>query len=179
MVGGGQLARMTQQAAVDLDVELSVLTPSPEDPAAAAGARFIAGSPDELAALEVLAAQCDVVTFDHELVPADHLVHLERLGHLVRPGSAPLAVAQDKLHARRLLSGLGFPVPRHATVTDSRQAQELGAELGWPLVLKAPRGGYDGRGVWVLEGEEDVDRLLATAEGGMWLLEEHLELETE
>ncbi|HTW99156.1 MAG TPA: 5-(carboxyamino)imidazole ribonucleotide synthase [Acidimicrobiales bacterium] len=184
MVGAGQLARMTHQAAVDLDVQLLVLAGGGDEPAAAAGAGFVIGRPEHLADLVELAERADVLTLDHELVPGEHLRELERRGVVVRPGSDPLALAQDKLHARRLLAREGFPVPDFTVVRDRDDVEQFAAAHGWPVVIKAPRGGYDGRGVDVVgdvaaAGELFTGFSRSGRAGAVWLAEPHLELERE
>lgn len=175
MVGGGQLARMTQQAAIGLGVELVVLATSPEEPAVTAGARFIEGSPDDPDALRRLAAGTDVVTFDHEGVPPALLEALEVEGIPFAPPAEAKLFAQDKAVARRGLGELGFPVPPNAVVASVDEVEAFGAEHGWPVIAKAPRGGYDGRGVWELASADQAGPVLEGLAGGL-LLEPKLDL---
>ena len=183
MVGAGQLARMTHQAAVDLDVELVVVAESYTDPAVLAGASHLPGGPGDRDALFAAAAAAPVVTFDHELVPAALLADLGAAGVVMRPGPAALAFAQDKLHARRELAAGGYPVPAFAPVAGPGDVTAFGAAHGWPVVLKARSGGYDGRGVAVLAGPGDVPALpvadWGTEERPAWIVEEHLDLAAE
>jgi 5-(carboxyamino)imidazole ribonucleotide synthase len=150
MVGGGQLARMTHQAAIGLGLSLRVLAERADDSAAQVAADVEIGAPTDLDALLRFAKACDVVTFDHEHVPADHLTALADAGVTVRPHGAALLYAQDKLAQRRRLEALGMPVPAYAPVEDIADVERFAGEHGWPVVLKAVRGGYDGRGVWML-----------------------------
>src|SRR5436190_3639115 len=150
MVGGGQLARMTQQAAIGLGLSLRVLAADADDAAALVAADVETGSPDDLDALLRFGKACDVVTFDHEHVPPQHLKAMEEAGIAVRPGSRALLHAQDKLVMRRRLDDLGLPVPAFARVSKPDDVERFGPDHGWPVVLKAVRGGYDGRGVWTL-----------------------------
>src|SRR3954447_10767510 len=151
MVGGGQLARMTAQAAVSLGLSLRVLADRPDDSASLVVPDVEIGAADDLAALSRFAKSCDVVTFDHEHVPQDRLQAMEADGIVVRPASRALLYAQDKLAQRQRLAELGIPVPVFAAVSTPADVAAFGEEHGWPVVLKAVRGGYDGRGVWVLE----------------------------
>jgi 5-(carboxyamino)imidazole ribonucleotide synthase len=151
MVGGGQLARMTHQAAISLGLTLRVLAEAPDDGAALVTPEVEIGAPTDIAALLRFAKACDVVTFDHEHVPTEQLRALEAEGVTVRPGSAALLFAQDKLAQRQRLTELGIPVPAFAPVSSVADVERFGAEHGWPVVLKAVRGGYDGRGVWMLD----------------------------
>ena len=150
MVGGGQLARMTHQAAVSLGLSLRVLADSPRDSAALVTPEVEIGAADDLAALTRFAKDCDVVTFDHEHVPSEHLRALDTAGVAVRPGAHAQLYAQDKLAQRRRLTDLDLPVPAFAAVSSVAEVSRFADEHGWPVVLKAVRGGYDGRGVWML-----------------------------
>jgi len=156
MVGGGQLARMTHQAAIALGLSLRVLAERPDDGAALVAHDVELGAPDDLAALSRFAKACDVVTFDHEHVPPPVLQALEADGVVTYPSSAALLFAQDKLAQRQRLSALGLPVPAYAEVREPADVAAFAAEHGWPVVLKAVRGGYDGRGVWMVDGPLDT-----------------------
>lgn len=150
MIGGGQLARMTHQAAIPLGQSLRVLAVSENDPAALVARDVVLGTHTDLDALRAFAKGCEVVTFDHEHVPSEHLRALVAEGVKVHPGPDALQYAQDKLKMRVRLAELGLPVPPFAEVHEVRDVLRFGAEHGWPCVLKAVRGGYDGRGVWML-----------------------------
>ncbi|MXP23144.1 5-(carboxyamino)imidazole ribonucleotide synthase [Gordonia sp. HNM0687] len=161
MIGGGQLARMTHQAAIALGQCLRVLASSRADPAAQVSADVVLGSHDELADLRRAAEGAVALTFDHEGVPLAHLQALEAEGVAVRPPSAALHFAQDKLAMRVRLAELGLPVPDFAELTDTREDArarfiEFGQTHGWAIVLKAIRGGYDGRGVWLLDNRDEA-----------------------
>lgn len=154
MVGGGQLARMTAQAAVALGQTLRVLAASPDDPAARVTPDVVVGDPDDGAALRELATGCSAVTFDHEGVPQEVLRPLAEAGIPLRPPPSALVHAQDKLVMRRRLSSMGLAVPEFTVVESAADVDAFGAAHGWPVVLKATRGGYDGRGVWFLRGPD-------------------------
>lgn len=162
MVGGGQLARMTHQAAIALGQSLSVLATAQDDAAALVTPDVQIGEPTDLAALRSFAAGCDVLTFDHEHVPAAHLRTLQAEGVRVYPGPQALIFAQDKAAMRARLSELGAPVPAYSVLAgpaDSTQIalaiEGFGAGNDWPVVVKTARGGYDGRGVWVLKSSDE------------------------
>jgi 5-(carboxyamino)imidazole ribonucleotide synthase len=169
MAGGGQLARMTQQAAIGLGVSLRVLAGSAHDSAARVCSDVRVGDDSSLEDLRAFAKGCDVVTFDHEHVPGAHIGALESAGIPCRPGAAALRHAQDKLVMRDRLTEIGAPCPAYGHVPGSAPLaflETFALEHGWPIVIKATRGGYDGKGVWVLDGlgrdeGELVSRLLA------------------
>lgn len=177
MVGGGQLARMTHQAAIALGQSLRVLAQTPEDGAALVAADVHYGDHTDLAALRAFAKDCDVVTFDHEHVPNEHVRALAAEGVVVYPGAEALRYAQDKRAMRERLAQLGAPVPRWRPIRDRADLTAFGAEVGWPVVVKAVRGGYDGRGVWVLSHVDEGDALLAS--GTELIAEERVALRRE
>ena len=150
MVGGGQLARMTHQAAIALGQTLRVLAATADDPAAQVTPDVVIGSHTDLDDLRRVAAGADALTFDHEHVPAELLEKLVAEGINVAPPPQALVHAQDKLVMRRRLEALGAPVPRYVGLDNPESLDDLEAFTGrvdGPLVVKAVRGGYDGRGV--------------------------------
>ena len=177
MVGGGQLARMTHQAAISLGQSLRVLAESPDDSAALVAADVRIGSHTDLAALREFAKGCEAVTFDHEHVPGSHIRALEDEGVKVFPGSSALLFAQDKGEMRERLAALGAPVPRWRRTTTAAEIVDFAAEIGWPVVAKATRGGYDGRGVWMLDDSAAAADLVAT--GTPLIVEERVPLRRE
>ncbi|BBX83846.1 N5-carboxyaminoimidazole ribonucleotide synthase [Mycolicibacterium aubagnense] len=169
MIGGGQLARMTHQAAIALGQTLRVLAVAADEPAAQVSPAVVLGSHTDLDALRQVAAGATVLTFDHEHVPTELLQTLVADGVNVAPPPSALVHAQDKLVMRRRLAELGAPLPRYrevATVADLDAIDELAAEIGSGagvgLVVKASRGGYDGKGVTLAD---DVAQARAAAEG--------------
>jgi 5-(carboxyamino)imidazole ribonucleotide synthase len=160
MVGGGQLSRMTHQAAIALGQSLRVLATDPAESAALVSADVRLGDHRDLADLQRLAEGATVLTFDHEHVPTEHLRELERTGHRVAPGPAALVHAQDKLVLRRALDEAGEPQPAWAEVSTAADVVAFAGRAGWPVVLKTPRGGYDGKGVFVVDGPDDAAALL-------------------
>jgi 5-(carboxyamino)imidazole ribonucleotide synthase len=177
MVGAGQLARMTTAAAVGLGIDFRVLAAAADESAAQVCAGTVLGDYRSADDLLKFAAGCDVVTFDHEHVPADLIGAMEQAGTAVRPGRAALRYAQDKLAMREKLAALGVPVPRFAPVADLAQVTAFAGQAGWPVVLKAVSGGYDGRGVWVCSTPAEAAAVLD--HGVALLAEEHVRFERE
>ncbi|RII15103.1 N5-carboxyaminoimidazole ribonucleotide synthase [Streptomyces sp. YIM 130001] len=154
MVGGGQLARMTHEAGIPLGIRFKLLSDTPQDSAAQVVGEVVVGDYRDLDTLRDFARGCDVITFDHEHVPTEHLRAIEADGIPVRPGPDALVHAQDKGVMRARLDALGAPSPRHRIVTDPGDVAAFAAEGdGYPVVLKTVRGGYDGKGVWVVRDE--------------------------
>jgi 5-(carboxyamino)imidazole ribonucleotide synthase len=180
MVGAGQLARMCWQAAIALDLDLRVLAARDDDAAARVLPGAVLGDPDDPEALRRFAKGCDVVTLDHELVDGATLAALEDEGSVVRPGAAALRFAQDKAYQRRTLRDAGVPVPAFAVVDDRADAVAFAEAHGWPVVLKLPRGGYDGRGVWHVSHASALQAAWAeAARGGQVLVERAVAIERE
>ncbi|MGW5666694.1 5-(carboxyamino)imidazole ribonucleotide synthase [Micromonospora sp. NPDC003776] len=181
MVGGGQLARMTHQAAIALGQSLRVLALAPDDGAALVAADVQYGDHTDLTALRTFAKGCDVVTFDHEHVPSEHIRALADEGVKLFPPADALLHAQDKRVMRERLGELGAPNPAWQPVEQAADLVAFGAEVGWPVVLKAARGGYDGRGVWLVDDAVQAEELVATllAGGTPLIVEERVALRRE
>lgn len=171
VIGGGQLARMMAQPAIALGLPLRLLAEAEGVSAAQVIPDQQVGDYRDLATLRAVTAGCSVVTFDHEHVPTEHLHALQDDGLAVRPGPEALVHAQDKGVMRERLAALGVPCPRHAIVASADDV----AAFGFPCVLKTTRGGYDGKGVWVVRSAEEVaEPLRVAAETGVRLLAEEL-----
>ena len=172
MIGGGQLSRMTAEAATALGLRFRVLAASPDESAAQV-APFVIGDHDDLEDVLAFARDCDVVTFDHEHVPQPILAALIAEGIAVHPGPHALQYAQDKAAMRRVLTELGHPCPAWAVVDDADGVSAFAGEQGWPVILKTSRGGYDGRGVWRVESHTEAAQAMAhpLPEGAVWLVE--------
>jgi 5-(carboxyamino)imidazole ribonucleotide synthase len=181
MVGGGQLARMTHQAAISLGQTLRVLVATPDDPAAQVTPDVVIGSHENLEDLRRAADGATVVTLDHEHVPGDLLKALVAEGVVVAPSPQALVHAQDKLVMRQRLQSLGIPVPRWHSVAELDDVDAFATRIGGPIVVKTVRGGYDGRGVFLpadVAGARDVvARLLA--DGVPVLVEERVTMRRE
>ncbi len=173
VIGGGQLARMTAPAATALGVGLRVLVEGPTTSAAQVVADARVGRPRDVAAVLDLVDGADVLTFEHEHIPADVLAQVEASGVPVRPAPEALLHAQDKLAMRRRLTELGVPCPRWAPLPDQAALSEFLADNDGTAVVKTARGGYDGKGVRVVGAPVDVSEWFAAAEiGGPALLAE-------
>jgi 5-(carboxyamino)imidazole ribonucleotide synthase len=178
VVGGGQLARMLGEAAGPLGVEVVVSDPTPDCPAAPVVRDQVVGDFDDPDAIRELAGRADVLTFEIELADPDAM---ERVGEAMRtpvhPDPATLRTIQDKLVQDRALTNSGIPVPAFRGVDTAAELRAAGDDLGWPLMLKAREGGYDGRGNFPVEGPGDAEA--AIAETGPALAEELVDFERE
>jgi 5-(carboxyamino)imidazole ribonucleotide synthase len=156
VVGGGQLARMMAPAATALGFELRVLVEGEDVSAVSAVSSSPVGDYKDLQTLLDFAQGLDVMTFDHEHVPTAHLRALQDAGVNVQPGPDALVNAQDKLVMRAAIDRLELPNPAWASVPDVAALVSFGEQTGWPVVLKMPRGGYDGKGVRIVASAEEA-----------------------
>ncbi len=148
---------MCQPPAVGLSVTLSVLAESAQASAALAIPHAPVGAHDDVEAVRAFARECDVVTFDHEHVPGEILQALVDDGVNLQPTPAALRFAQDKLAMRRRMARIGIRCPRWAVLREADDLAAFAAQVGWPIVLKLPRGGYDGRGVRVVRAADQAE----------------------
>lgn len=172
---------MTHQAAIALGQTLRVLSGTADEPAAQVSPDVVLGSHTDLDALRRAAVGSHALTFDHEHVPTEHLDVLVAEGVNVQPPPTALIYAQDKLAMRRKLGELGAPVPAFVEVTWAEDVVKFGAEHGWPVVIKAVRGGYDGRGVWITDDSDEAERIVTQQldKGVSLLVEEKVEMRRE
>lgn len=153
LIGGGQLGRMLVRAAKQLGCTTTVLDPVPDSPAGQIATRQIVAGYHDAEQIRELARASDVLTFELENIDAETLAELERQGHAVYPSAAALKTIQDKLTQKQCLQDNGIPTSRFAAVESPTESQFAG--FGYPLVQKARRGGYDGRGVSIMHSPAD------------------------
>lgn len=179
VIGGGQLARMMQPAAIALGINLAVFAES--EGSSAHGAVTKVGDYTDLAQLREFAKDVDVITFDHEHVPTELLRQLEAEGVNVRPGPAALIHAQNKLVMRKKLAELGLPQPNWAEITSPQELEQFMGIHGPKIVVKTPIGGYDGKGVRVVSSAAEVSDWLENLEsfGGSLLAEQKVDFLSE
>jgi 5-(carboxyamino)imidazole ribonucleotide synthase len=172
IIGGGQLARMMHAASIGLGINVRLLAEASDSSAAKVVHDITVGDYADPATVRSFAVGCDVVTFDHEHVPTGLLRDLESAGVLVRPGPAALIHAQDKAIMRDRLNALGAPCPISRVVADEAALAAFGDELGWPIVAKTSRGGYDGKGVWRLDSADEGGKPFADLNDGVQIIAE-------
>ena len=180
VVGGGQLARMLVQAAAQRDVPIAVQTSDPADPAAGLASRLVAADPRDVAGTRELVVGCDGITFENEWVNIDALLPLEQQGVRFQPSLAALSPLVDKLSQRQLLDDLAIPSPPWCPLSLISPAQPA-LPQGWtfPVMAKASRGGYDGKGTVVLLDIDGLVQLLRAVPADDWLLESWVDYELE
>ena len=151
VIGAGQLARMSIAPATALGINLLLLAADSNDSAAQI-TQHVVGDYTDLQTVREFAAKCDVVTFEHELIPLSIIKALEADGVVVRPSSAAFEFSQDKAAMRQKLQT--FPSPKFQIVTSIDQVNK------YPIIAKAISGGYDGRGVWKVNTQKELEDLL-------------------
>jgi 5-(carboxyamino)imidazole ribonucleotide synthase len=173
---------MAGEAASALGLSMVVLAEHPDDAACEVAAEVVLGSPFVAADLRAIAARCDVLTFDHEQVDLEMVAELAAHGVVVRPGADTLELAVDKARMRTVLDDAGVPVPAYLVVDEGPEALDAVASFaaahGWPVMVKAARGGYDGKGVWPVAGRAEAAAVLAGVAGQV-VVEELLPLDAE
>ena len=168
VIGAGQLARMSVAPAAALGVNLLLLASDAHDSGAQI-TNHVVGDYRDLETVRAFARKCDVITFEHELIPLSIIKTLEADGVVVRPSSASFIFSQDKAAMRERLSK--FPSPKNAVVTKAEEVREF------PVIAKAVSGGYDGRGVWKINTEAELAEVLK--EVGKVLIEELIDFDYE
>lgn len=151
VIGAGQLARMMVAPAAALGIDLLILAQAPDDSAAQVG-KYIVGDYSNIDDVRVFAQRCDVVTFEHELIPLSIIKTLEAEGVVVRPSSNSFVYSQDKALMRERLAD--FPAPNWQVATHADEVKQF------PVIAKAISGGYDGRGVWKVDSASALKELL-------------------
>jgi len=179
VVGGGQLGRMLGEAAGPLGVEVVVSDPTPDCPASPVVRDQVVGDFDDEATVRELAERADVLTYEIELADPDALERVaEETGTPVHPDPDTLRTIRDKLVQNRAYADAGIPVPEFRRIDDAGDLRAAGEELGWPVMLKARTGGYDGRGNLPVEGPGEAEEALGEL-GGPALAEAFVEFDRE
>ena len=157
IVGGGQLARMTAMTALQLGCDVVVLERNPFSPAATLATHSLVGDWNTAEALLELAGQVDIVSLENEFVDAGHLRVLEERGHTVWPTARTIGLVQDKFIQKQTLEAAGLPVPKMRAVNDLNEFAEAVMDFGLPLLLKARRNAYDGKGNATIRTTADLE----------------------
>jgi len=154
VIGAGQLARMMIAPAIALGVNLKLFAASSEDSAALSADHVVGNflNPDEVL---TFAKTCDVITFEHELIPNSVIKVLEQNQVVVRPSASAFIYSQKKAEMRKILQENNLPIPNWNLYSGDK-----GPGIPFPLIAKSISGGYDGRGVWVVADESELRELL-------------------
>ncbi|MFK8110573.1 MAG: 5-(carboxyamino)imidazole ribonucleotide synthase [Rubripirellula sp.] len=177
MVGGGQLGRMFAMAASAMGYRVVVFCESEDAPAAQVAHGVVVGELDDQAAVQDFASQCDVITLEFENIPAETIA---RCGDFAPtyPAASVLATAQDRLLEKNTLRDAGLPVTPFSEVHDADSLQRASEVLGWPMIVKTARSGYDGKGQHRVESIDDAQRV-PWQSFDSWIAEKCIDFECE
>ncbi|GHO53544.1 5-(carboxyamino)imidazole ribonucleotide synthase [Ktedonobacter robiniae] len=179
IIGGGQLGLMISEAGRAMGYQaLTVLDPTPNAPAAVVAEQIKGGLKDPQA-LRKLAERSDILTYEIEHINTEALEQLQNEGHTIHPSPQILAVIQDKFRQKEFLAAHGIPVAPFRSVASRSDIEELAQTWGYPLVLKAKKDAYDGRGNARINSAEDIDSALAHLAGRELYIEQRIDLEKE
>jgi 5-(carboxyamino)imidazole ribonucleotide synthase len=179
VVGGGQLGRMLGEAAAPLGVDLVVSDPTPDAPAAPVARDQVVGDFDDPDTVRELATRADYLTFEIELADPDLLEAVsDETGVPVHPAPETLRIIQDKLVQKERLQEAGVPVPAFRAVDSVDELRDALADFGYPAMLKAREGGYDGRGNILVESPDEVEDAFESIAGPA-MVEEFVDFERE
>jgi 5-(carboxyamino)imidazole ribonucleotide synthase len=177
MVGGGQLGRMFAVAAAALGYRVLIFTDSENSPASHVADQTFVGDLNDHDAIDRFAEQCDVITLEFENIPAATIARCRKFVPTY-PSASVLATAQDRLIEKTTFRDAGLPVTPFRKVHDTESLEAAGDELGWPLIIKTVRSGYDGKGQHRIESADDADHVQWTS-APEWIAEKCIAFDKE
>lgn len=166
IIGGGQLGKMMIQEAKKMGFYVMVLDPAEKCPAHTLVDEHIIADFDDKKAIRFLAENTDVVTYEFEHIDADILQKLEQEGKKIYPTAKSLKVIQNKYTQKKLLLEYNLPTPEFCAVFSQEDIKQAGEKYGFPFMLKSCTGGYDGKGNFVIEKEQDISKAYETLGNG-------------
>jgi len=170
IIGGGQLGRMMAISAKEMGFNVAVLDPTPNSPCGQVADIEITANYDDLEAIKKLASISDVITYEFENIDYEALTWLEENANLPQ-GSHLLKITQDRGTEKKAIQEIGLKVAPFQLVENKEQLAEAVEIIGVPSVLKTCRGGYDGKGQFVLKQIDDIRLAENLLESGMCILE--------
>ena len=163
ILGGGQLGRMLTLEAKRMGYRVVTLEPLPNSPCGQVADEQIVAAYDDLRAIGELGARCDVVTYEFENIPLESVRELEEQRRIVRPSGDVLRTTQDRILEKTFVESCGIAVAPFAAVSDAATLHAAIATVGFPAVMKTARGGYDGKGQWVVRNEAEANDALVAS----------------
>jgi 5-(carboxyamino)imidazole ribonucleotide synthase len=179
ILGGGQLGRMLTLEAKRMGFRVVTLEPMPNSPTGQVADQQIVAAYDDERAIGELGARSDVVTYEFENIPLESVLLLEREGRLVRPNAAALRITQDRVLEKMFVRDCGIGTAPFAPIESDADLAVAIAELGFPAVLKTARGGYDGKGQWVVRNPEEARAAFTQARGAVLIYEQFVPFDLE
>jgi len=166
IIGGGQLGKMMIQEAKKLGFYIIILDPVLNCPAHTLVDEHIVAAFDDEKAIQELANKCDVITYEFEHIGVGALKKLEENGYKVYPTANSLEIIQNKYTQKTILKEANIPVPDFLDIKTTNDIFKAGSLFGYPMLLKACTGGYDGKGNVVVHNESDINRAYETLGNG-------------
>ncbi len=179
ILGGGQLGRMLTLEAKRMGYRVATLEPLPNSPCGQVADEQIVAAYDDLRAIGELGARSDVVTYEFENIPLESVLALEAQGRLVRPNADVLRVTQDRILEKTFVRDAGCAVAPFAAVNDAEALARAIDAIGFPAVIKTARGGYDGKGQWVVRDAEQARAALVDSRGVPTIYEQFVPFDLE
>ncbi len=178
IIGGGQLGRMMALAAKEAGFRIAVLEPAEDAPCAQVADVVIQAPYNDKNALKQLSDVSDVITYEFENIDYEGLKELMETAYIPQ-GAELIRITQNRIYEKETITNAGVPVaPYHVVRTKSDLSQGI-EKLGLPAVLKTARGGYDGKGQFVLKEVEQADEAAALLQHGECVLEQWVPFEKE
>ena len=173
IIGSGQLGRMTIQEARKMDIYTNVLTPEIPSPSSDISNDYIIGDLYDAEKIKELANKSDIITYEIEHINVEVLKELEESGTDVYPSSKVIGLIQDKSKQKELLNKNSIPTSDWMMYNDN--IEEIVEKYGFPLVQKSCKGGYDGKGVFIIKNEKDIQNMIK----GDSFFEKHIDFQIE
>ena len=179
ILGGGQLGRMLSCAAKQMGFYVTVLDPTPCSPAGQVADKQIVAGYMDVNAIRDLVSSSDVTTYEFEHIDASVLSELEAEGHRICPSASTLKRIQDKLTQKNLLRAYGISVPDFIEIVHFNDLLECAKRFGYPFVIKARRGGYDGKGYRLVRNPAELADLKELVASHQLLAERYVDFDQE
>jgi 5-(carboxyamino)imidazole ribonucleotide synthase len=170
IIGGGQLGRMMALSAREMGYSIAVLDPTPHSPCGQIADLEITADFTDLEAIKRLAEASDVITYEFENIDYETLTWLEKHANLPQ-GSRLLAITQDRATEKAAISNIGLSVAPYVVVNSEQDLRDAVRKLHIPCVVKTCRGGYDGKGQYVIKNVEEIQEAIRLLESGTCVVE--------
>lgn len=164
ILGGGQLAKMLCDSAKKMKLKTIVFDPSSESCSKISADNHICESYDNQNALQEFGQQCDVITYEFENVPSETVTFLDKHFHNIPQGFNPLYISQHRIREKSAIAHLNIKTANFHSVKDQENLKQAIAIINYPAILKTCTGGYDGKGQWIINNENDLKNIILNSE---------------
>ncbi|MCJ8008021.1 5-(carboxyamino)imidazole ribonucleotide synthase [Lederbergia wuyishanensis] len=178
IIGGGQLGQMMTFSAKEAGFRVVILEPTPNSPAGQVADEQIVAAYDDRDALLLLAEKSDVVTYEFENIDYEALDWLLEKAYIPQ-GAELIRITQDRILEKQALTEAGVEVAPYAVIGSLKDLEDGIRKIGIPSVLKTSRGGYDGKGQYVIKNEQDIENAVELLKNGACVLEAWIPFEKE